>query len=330
MRYAVLVDAGYFYAALATRISGSSYRGAVKVNEEQFIARLLEQVEAECGANLLRILWYDGGKDGIPDSDQRRIGNLDGVKLRMGRINTYGEQKGVDLRLGLDLVLMAVNRTVEFAYVISGDDDLTEAVEDAQQLGLRVKVLAVPQAGNDDVPFAVAQNLTLAADGVLLIDPKNINESVTEAPSSAAKRVAEAPMKQPSVKPTPAMMAKPRQPGVQSAPSSPPPPAPRTPLVSHELVYSSEWQNKEGHDEHSAAIPHDIIEEVARRTYSVWNRTATGQDIYHLSRNRPSIPPEVDRILLADLSNTCDIYDIPLWARQELRTCFWAAVDETP
>ena len=42
MRYAVLVDAGYFYAALATRISGSSYRGAVRVNEERIITRLRE------------------------------------------------------------------------------------------------------------------------------------------------------------------------------------------------------------------------------------------------------------------------------------------------
>ena len=57
----MLVDAGYFYAALATRISGSSYRGAVKVDEEKLIGRLLEQAEAECGASLLRVLWYDGG-----------------------------------------------------------------------------------------------------------------------------------------------------------------------------------------------------------------------------------------------------------------------------
>ena len=324
MRYAVLVDAGYFYAALATRISGSSYRGAVKVNEEQFISRLLEQVEAECGADLLRVLWYDGARDGMPDSDQRRIGNLDGVKLRMGRINTYGEQKGVDLRLGLDLLLMAVNRTIEFAYVISGDDDLTEAVEDAQQLGLRVKVLAVPQAGHDAVPFAVAKSLALAADGVLLIDPKHISESVTEAPSIITKRVAEAPVK-PAI-PTPATIAKAQRSGAKITPSVQP--QPQQPITSHELVYSSAWQNKNVHEEYSATIPVETIEEVARQAYTVWHRTATEQDIFDLSRNRPSIPPEVDRILLADLANTCNIYDVPLWARQELRAMFWAAVDK--
>ena len=324
MRYAVLVDAGYFYAALATRISGSSYRGAVRVNEERIITRLLEQVEEECGASLLRVLWYDGGRDGMPDSDQRRIGNLDGVKLRMGRINTFGEQKGVDLRLGLDLLLMAVNRTVEFAYVISGDDDLTEAVEDAQQLGLRVKVLAVPQAGHDEVPFAVAQNLALAADGVLLIEPNLISESVTEAPSVIAKRVAEARIKTPP--PSPATIAKAHQSGMKIKPTITARPAPAPPITSHELVYSSDWQ---GDDEYSQTIPHETIEEVARRAYAVWNRTASQADIYTLMHGRPSIPPEVDRILLADLSNTCDVYDVPLWARQELRAEFWGAVDKT-
>ena len=52
------------------------------------------------------------------------------------------------------------------------------------------------------------------------------------------------------------------------------------------------------------------------------------QQLYALN-GRPSIPPEIDRILLADLSNTCDVYDIPLWARQELRAEFWRSVDET-
>lgn len=324
MRYAVLVDAGYFYAALATRISGSSYRAAVKVNEERIIARILEQVEAECGASLLRVLWYDGGKDGMPDSDQRRIGNLNGVKLRMGRINTFGEQKGVDLRLGLDLLLMAVNRTVEFAYVISGDDDLTEAVEDAQQLGLRVKVLAVPQQENDDVPFAVAQNLALAADGVLLIEPKHIAESAMEAPRVIAKRVAEAPVK--VAPPSPATIAKAHQSGTRVKPANPTATVPILPITSHELVYSSDWQKDE---RYSQAIPQETIEEVARRAFTVWNRTASQQEIQALTQGRPIIPPEVDRILLADLSNTCDVYDVPLWARQELRAQFWIAVDGT-
>src|SRR6478752_2822034 len=144
MRYSIHIDAGYLYAALATRTTGSSNRAANKVNETGLVKALIAMATADADMRLLRVLWYDAAKDGVPDKHQRKIGMIDSVKLRMGRINPYGEQKGVDLRLGLDLVSLGVNRAVEVAYVVSGDDDLTEAVTDAQELGVQVKVISVP------------------------------------------------------------------------------------------------------------------------------------------------------------------------------------------
>ena len=367
MRYAILVDAGYFYAALATRMTGSSNRAAVNVDEESLIHRLMDQAQAECGAEPLRVLWYDGGTNGMPDIHQRRIGNFDGVKLRMGRMNSYGEQKGVDLRLGLDLVLMAVHHTVEFAYVISGDDDLTEAVEDAQQLGLRVKVLAVPSADDDAKPFGVAQNLALAADGVLLINPESINNHVLRAARvTAPMKLHVSPI--PGPRPTPATLAKAHREATgdisRSAPSTPaleefgaptyasqprvpisqgveagstPPasvPSPKPPTdstyTSHgRLAYSSSTDGiVQPHGFEEIDVPEETIREAARRTLSVWSLTASEEELDELKRGRPIIPQDVDRILLADLANACDIYDLPLWARKELRNEFWTSVDE--
>jgi hypothetical protein len=37
-------------------------------------------------------------------------------------------------------------------------------------------------------------------------------------------------------------------------------------------------------------------------------------------------PLRVDRLLLTDLVNRTDVYDIPTWAGFELRQQFWAAV----
>ena len=99
MRFSIHVDAGYLYAALATRETGSSYRHGIQVDEKALIAELIEMAAADCRADLLRLLWYDAAKDSRPSHDQRRIGLLDGVRLRLGRINAFGEQKGVDLRL---------------------------------------------------------------------------------------------------------------------------------------------------------------------------------------------------------------------------------------
>lgn len=94
MRFSIHVDAGYLYAALATRETGSSYRGGIQVDEKALIAELVAMCAADCKADPLRLLWYDAAKDSRPEPDQRRIGLLDGVRLRLGRINAFGEQKG--------------------------------------------------------------------------------------------------------------------------------------------------------------------------------------------------------------------------------------------
>lgn len=98
----------------------------------------------------------------------------------MGRVNPYGEQKGVDLRLGLDLVSYGVNRAVEVAYLLSGDDDITEAVIDAQDLGVQVKLITVPTADGQR-SLSVASNLLLTADGVMTTPPEVIDRAVAKA-----------------------------------------------------------------------------------------------------------------------------------------------------
>ena len=131
---AVYVDAGYLLASSATRVTGTSLRSGVNVDHARLIEALVSQAEAESGLPLLRVNWYDSGAQpgGGPDRVQESIGLLPKVKLRLGRLSAYGEQKGVDLRLGLDLVTHARNRVVDVIFLVSGDDDLTEAVEEAQ------------------------------------------------------------------------------------------------------------------------------------------------------------------------------------------------------
>ncbi len=176
---AIYVDAGYLPAASsATRVSGTSLRRGVAVDHAALIGGLIEQVEADSGLPLLRVNWYDSGgrPGGMPDVHQDNIGLLPRVKLRLGRLSQSGEQKGVDLRMGLDLATCARNRVVDVIYLVSGDDDLTEAVEEAQFHGLQVVILAVPdQRGR---PHAVAKNLQREADGVILIDAAVVDSAV--------------------------------------------------------------------------------------------------------------------------------------------------------
>ena len=48
------------------------------------------------------------------------------------------EQKGVDLRIGLDVASLAVKRIVEIIVLVSGDSDLVPAMEFARREGLKV------------------------------------------------------------------------------------------------------------------------------------------------------------------------------------------------
>ena len=175
---AIYVDAGYLLASAATRVTGTSLRRGVQVDHAKLVRGLIEQAESDSGMPLLRVNWYDSGgrPGGMPDMQQEDIGLLPRVKLRLGRLSHSGEQKGVDLRMGLDLATYGRNRVVDIIYLVSGDDDLTEAVEEAQFHGLQVIVLAVPDMRSR--PYAVARNLQREADGVILLDAEVIDAAV--------------------------------------------------------------------------------------------------------------------------------------------------------
>jgi uncharacterized LabA/DUF88 family protein len=175
---AIYVDVGYLLAAAATRATGTSLRRGVQVDHPELIRGLIERAESDSGLPLLRVNWYDSGArpGGMPDFVQDEIGLLPRVKLRLGRLSHAGEQKGVDLRIGLDLATHGRNRVVDVIYLVSGDDDLTEAVEEAQGHGVQVILLAVP--GQDDRPHGVARHLQRAADGLILLDGETIDRAV--------------------------------------------------------------------------------------------------------------------------------------------------------
>lgn len=59
MRFSIHIDAGYLYAALATRETGSSNRAAIRVDEAKLIHALVELAAQDSGMRPLRVLWYD-------------------------------------------------------------------------------------------------------------------------------------------------------------------------------------------------------------------------------------------------------------------------------
>jgi uncharacterized LabA/DUF88 family protein len=175
----LFVDAGYLLAAASTRVTGTSLRSATDMDVPGLLDDVAAQVQADCGLPLLRIHWYDAGtKAGAPDQRQREIAELPRVKVRLGRLGHNGEQKGVDLKLALDLIAQSRNRVAEVIYLASGDDDLSEAVEAAQELGVQVIGLVVPDEAG--AAIAVSRHLRQTLDRVVHIDGATIDERVRQ------------------------------------------------------------------------------------------------------------------------------------------------------
>ncbi len=307
----MFVDAGYLLAAAATRVTGTSLRNGVHVEYRPLIEAIVGQAEQVCGLPLLRVHWYDSAKDGVPDAQQERIGELPKVKLRLGRFGFDGQQKGVDLRIGLDLVNHARNAAADVVFLVSGDDDLTEAVEEAQVHGVQVIILAVPTAR--DKPHAVSRHLLRAADQLVILDPTTIDTYVVKVEAPAPK----------PVEPPPPVRAIPTPRDLVARPLAP--------LPGSTVVYRSESGRtstsmvadavpEPDHDEEIAAVVSKVI--------ASFRKSATADDVAALRRDKPFIPGDIDRALLLDLCDSLGIYDLSDPVRYRLREQFWKALDK--
>jgi hypothetical protein len=193
-RYAILVDAGYFYAAAAQAVSKETTpipRHRVSINAPGAFVQGLISRGAQLIANtngppayLLRVYWYDALRGAQPTLEQSTVAGLPGVKVRFGTINAQGKQKGVDSLIVTDLVELARNRAVCEAILVSGDEDLRIAMQIAQTFGIRVHVLAVGEPQKNVNP-----SLRMEADSVDMLDERWLAEHVVIIDESRTKSV---------------------------------------------------------------------------------------------------------------------------------------------
>jgi uncharacterized LabA/DUF88 family protein len=115
---------------------------------------LLQKASDLSGLPLLRVYWYDGASNG-PNPAQIALAYRANVKLRLGLVDG-GEQRGVDELIALDLVGLAQNRALADAVLLSGDDDLRPAIEQAQAWGVRVHLLGIAP-GRENQAAALVQ-----------------------------------------------------------------------------------------------------------------------------------------------------------------------------
>lgn len=147
-RGAVFVDAGYLFAQGSVALTGSKKpRSLLDLDAEPVIAELLKIFTSRApNCELLRIYWYDGAGFKGPTIDQDKLGHLNNVKLRLGLLNSVGEQKGVDSLIVTDMIELARLGAICDAVILSGDEDVRVGVQIAQNYGVRVHLLGIAPA----------------------------------------------------------------------------------------------------------------------------------------------------------------------------------------
>ncbi|MGY4800171.1 NYN domain-containing protein [Teichococcus aerofrigidensis] len=157
-RVAVFVDAGYLFGAGSTALAGSKQpRHLLQVKEDVAISLLRDLAKSVAGMPLLRVYWYDGVTPKGPTADHKRLAALSDVKLRLGFINSSGQQKGVDSLIVTDLVELARNHAMADAVVVAGDEDVRIGVQIAQNYGVRVHILGVGRSRSNQSPQLIQE-----------------------------------------------------------------------------------------------------------------------------------------------------------------------------
>ena len=177
-KYAILVDVGYLYAAAGEVLLGAKERKEYRVAAEELIQSLQKHALQPLSGELLRLYWFDAARDRVPTVDQRVIAKMPCVKVRLGNLNSRGQQKGVDAQIRSDLEPLARHHAVPDAIFLAGDEDMVPAVEAAQAYGVRVHFWGVePPYGTNQ-----AERLVWESDTVAMIDAEYLGAYFSRAP----------------------------------------------------------------------------------------------------------------------------------------------------
>jgi uncharacterized LabA/DUF88 family protein len=176
LRVSVLIDGGHLRALV---------KAAKKKYDPAFIEKVAHACVA-ADETLFRVLYYDCSyyeghvKLPVTGADHHFTGNDQWLKdvaakdffaVRRGVLKFRGwkpkkipiaaaaamtdndfnpdfEQKGVDMRIGLDMAICAENRSVERLILLSGDTDCVPAMKYVRRSGLQVVLIGLPNGRN--------------------------------------------------------------------------------------------------------------------------------------------------------------------------------------
>ncbi|MFD7957282.1 NYN domain-containing protein [Streptomyces ardesiacus] len=180
-RCIVLVDAGYLLGAAATLLTGDAARSRLAVDHAGLVQQIRDRAQTETGQPLLRIYWFDGAPDRVPQPEHRRLRVMPRVTVRLGmltRADGRFQQKGVDAAMHAQLTELARHKAASDIVLITGDGDLLPGVMAAKEHGVAMHLWAVQAA---DGAYNQSEDLVAEADERHLLDRAWLTRAITAA-----------------------------------------------------------------------------------------------------------------------------------------------------
>ncbi|MEV7730757.1 NYN domain-containing protein [Streptomyces sp. NPDC088921] len=177
-RCIVLVDAGYLLGAAASLLAGEPSRSRITVDHAALVQGLRDRAESDTERPLLRIYWFDGAPDRVPQPEHRRLRVMPRVTVRLGaltRSDGRWAQKGVDAAMHAELTELARNRACSDIVLVTGDGDLLPGMMAAKEHGVAVHLWAVQAADGD---YNQSEDLVAEADERRVLDRAWITKAV--------------------------------------------------------------------------------------------------------------------------------------------------------
>ena len=123
---------------------------AFKLNYRVDYVKLIEKLDGN--RDLIRTYFYGSTKvPPIPEqtSFHSKLEYM-GIKTTIKPLK-YGKEKGIDVALVTDLLILAYGKTMDIAVIVSGDQDFVDAIKEVQRQGIIVEVASFPNGFSDPI-----------------------------------------------------------------------------------------------------------------------------------------------------------------------------------
>ena len=185
-RCALFVDAGYMLADGAMAVHGTRRRESVSWDYEGLVQLLGHLARDRTGLPLLRCYWYEATVEGRRTAEHDALADMPGIKLRLAKLRP-GRREGVETEIHRDLTVLASNRAISDAVVVSAEEDLAQVLSDVQDLGMRITIVHVTVDGN----WTISRSLRQECDDIMELTSAQLRPYIELIPGAEPARADE-------------------------------------------------------------------------------------------------------------------------------------------